>query len=292
MCNLCGNITNGKVIKSSISSVYSRSRGQLYKIIECSECKVLQTFPFPTELELLEIYSNDYSYEYHDAVFVEKSNRAKSILKLILRHAPTDEILEFGSGSGVLLNEAYKLGLKVTGVELSEKAGNVLSIGSDVKLVNDSAENFLMSATSLPDTIVLSHTLEHFLKPEELLSNIYDKLPWQGTLVLVVPNNRNILRKFRSRYWGYWQVPVHTYHFNHGSLKSLLLKTGFIPKRTFYRSGDFLSKGLFVTNLLNISSSKLPGRELMWLVKVLSSLWFLAYKFGRSDLILIAKKSS
>jgi SAM-dependent methyltransferase len=287
---ICGNRTFSKFISSSISSVYSRDDGKTYRLLECGNCKVLQTFPFPTEADLSEIYLNKYAYDYHNAVSGEKSYRAKSLIKLLLKYTSTTEILEFGSGSGILLKEASKLGLGVIGVEISQKAGNVMPNDLNNRLLADSAENFLSGVTNLPSTVVMSHTLEHFLRPYDILLKIYEKLDFGGAILIVVPNNKNFINRYRSRFWGYWQVPVHTYHFNYKSLRDLLIRTGFAPVKVAYRSGDFLSKGLFLTNLLGLSGGNLPKRRLLSLIKLMSNLWFLFYKFGRSDLIVIAKK--
>ncbi len=287
---LCGTKRPLRTVKKRISSVYSREEGRNFQILECLDCKILQTSPFPTAVDLADLYKNNYAYTFHQAVSGEKSYRAKALLQFILAMNLGNDLIEFGSGSGILLNEAAKLNFQISGVELSELGEHSLPESLREKLIQDSAENFLNRCSELPSIVVMSHTLEHFLNPREILLEIHRKQSLDGILVLVVPNNKNFFNRYRSRFWGYWQVPVHTYHFNHDSLSKILEKTGFRPVKVVYRSGDFLSKGLFVTNLFKISGSSVPMKNTLLLVNLLSRFWHLFYRIGRSDLIMIAKK--
>jgi SAM-dependent methyltransferase len=287
---ICGWIQPIKVVQSGITSVYSRKNHDSYSLLECDNCKVLKTHPFPTSTELEDIYSRDYAYAFHDAVSMEKSFRAKAICRLILRNTSDLEILEFGSGSGIFMNQALKLGFKVTGIELSTKAGNALPLELQSKLITSSAEDFLSNSSSVPSIVVLSHTFEHFLEPDKILREIYLKMPNQGIAVLIVPNRKNIINRNRNRFWGYWQVPVHTYHFDRNSLTHIAKTVGFNQLKVSYRSGDFLSKGIFVSNFLKLPLDKVPGKSTHTFISFASRFWFAFYRFGRSDLILVARK--
>ena len=287
---ICESDLPPRIVKISMSSVYSRENGKKYQLLECAKCKVLQTSPLPSVSELSDLYSDNYAYSFHNAVAVEKSFRARALIRLVQESTPSRKLLEFGSGSGILLNEAANLGFDVFGVELSELAINSLPATLREMLVRNSAENFLLNCERLPSIVVMSHTVEHFLNPDEILMAIHKKQGIDGILVLAVPNNKNFLNRYRSRFWGYWQVPVHTYHFNHDSLNQLLERVGFKVIKVAYRSGDFLSKGLFVSNLFNLSGGSIPKKNMITLLKFLSRFWHLFYRFGRSDLIVIAKK--
>jgi hypothetical protein len=212
------------------------------------------------------------------------------LLKYLRHETGTSKIIEFGSGAGILLNEATKLGMDILGVELSKEAGNVLPPHLKNKLIHSSAENFLEEYGGISSTVVLSHTLEHFLKPDEVLKKIYMKMDRGWDLVIVVPNRKNYLGKNRNRFWGYWQVPVHTYHFDQQSLEALVKSVGFVPTKVCYRSGDFLSKGLFVSNVLKLKGSSIPNQNIFKLISFLSRIWSKFYQFGRSDLVLISRK--
>jgi len=287
---ICGRSSRFQSSGMVVSSVYSRERNQEYTLIECAECGVLKTDPFPKAEELQKIYQNDYAYPFHDAVAFEKGRRARSLLNYLRRETGATDIVEFGSGSGILLNEATKLGMGILGVELSKDAGNVLPPPLKNKLIHSSAENFLEGCDAISSTVVLSHTLEHFLKPDEVLRGIFQKMKHGGDLVIVVPNRKNCFGSNRNRFWGYWQVPVHTYHFDRQSLESLVKSIGFVPTKVNYRSGDFLSKGLFVSNVLKLKGSSIPNQNIFKLISYLSRTWSKFYRLGRSDLILISRK--
>ncbi len=236
-------------------------------------------------MDLDEIYESQYSYSSHSLVGYEKRKRAKKLFNLIAKYCEIGQVLEFGSGEGHLLAEARKRGIYSVGIEISGK----LSTGRSSKenIVKISAEDFLAKAGALTGTIIMSHTFEHFQRPHYVLEQLQEKLDAKANVVLVVPNIKNRFGKIRGRYWGYWQVPVHIYHFYDTTLEMLLKSYGFSRVKSFTRSGDFLSKGLYISNLLRLKSSQVSGNQyLNLLVKLASYLWSFSYRYGSSDLIM------
>lgn len=287
---LCSQETFWIRLNRKLTSVYSRRFGLTFNLLKCSNCEVLRTDPFPDKSILDIIYSEHYAYELHDAVSNEKALRARALVKLIREKDLERRLLEFGSGSGILLHQAQLLGFKSEGVEISARAGNSLPQNSTAKIFQTSAEEYVAHCKIIDASVVMSHTFEHLMNPQAFLNDLYQKMMPGKYLLIAVPNVKNRFGFIRSKYWGYWQVPVHTYHFTLKSLGTWLTNSGFILISTSLRSGDFLSKGLFWKNLLGQKAEENVSAFLRDLISFLSRIWFLFYKLGSSDLIIIAKK--
>ena len=277
-----------KTVYDNVTSVYARNSPIAYSLVQCVNCQLVSTYPKPELEDLEKIYREEYSYLAHDLVLREKIIRARNLTRMISSHIDVPKILELGCGSGVFLREARKQNLEVLGVEISDMS-RTLENERDIPIVISSAENFLDLQSTIPGAVVLSHTFEHLHDPARTLRELQFKMQPNQPLILVVPSIRNCFGGIRNRFWGYWQVPVHIYHFDKRTLTNLLENNGFKCIRVYYRSGDFLSKGLFFLNIFKMESQKATtNRMVNLLVSVFSILWASFHRFGRSDLILIA----
>ena len=104
-------------------------------------------------------------------------------------------------------------------VESATNAGLKVHLGSiiEIDLPN---ENY--------DLIVMTQTIEHLEKPDEVLRAVYKLLRKGGRLVIVTDNIDSIdFKFFKSRYWGGYHFPRHWNLFNRNSLTKLAEKTGF-----------------------------------------------------------------
>lgn len=276
-------------IYSGISSSYSRSSKSA--IGECPKCTLCQTMPRPTSSDLSEIYSMSYAYDLHEAVYPEKSFRARKLVNMFGQPSAGSTALEIGCGEGILLYYLQTIGVTVFGCEIDksscEKANQSLG---DERVSNLSAEKYLQNATILPNFVYLSHTLEHFENPLVILQDLV-RLCYRDTQVIIaVPNISNVKRWFFPRKWGYWQVPLHITHFSKISLDRLLEDAGFVSEKWAYRNSDFLTFGSFILNLFNIDSRvSRKSKVLTSLITTLSRVHALTYFFGKNDLIVMCK---
>ena len=283
-----------EVIIEKLTSNYSRDLNLKYSIVRCNHCRVLQTYPMPSSTQLSDIYSKSYSYEFHDAVYWEKKLRAKKILKVLKLSGGSDcgiKILDLGAGSGVLVEQALQEGWGAIGVEPHRRAGNTLSAQHKSKIVEMTAEEYVKNASKIDSHVVLSHTLEHLSEPKRLLEELYSKMHEEMFLVIVVPNAVSKTNKVRHSSWGYWQVPIHLYHFEACSITNILSEIGFSQIKISKKSSDFLSLGLRALNLLNKKSIKRKSKIMHYVIMILSVAYHLLYHFGNSDLIVIAKRT-
>ena len=69
--------------------------------------------------------------------------------------------------------------------------------------------------------------MEHIVKPEYLLSEIYRILKKDGILIIDSPNYAGILVKFMGKKWGGYQPQWHIWQFTPKSIKALLHRNKF-----------------------------------------------------------------
>ncbi len=100
-------------------------------IIKCPNCEVQFMYPFPTDEEINNIYSREYfsSWGIGEGETVEvsnmKRNTFKHILNSIIPYVNNGNILDIGTATGFLLEEAEKLGFNAYGIEISEYASSI-----------------------------------------------------------------------------------------------------------------------------------------------------------------------
>ena len=90
------------------------------------------------------------------------------------------------------------------------------------------------------DLIVMTHVLEHLSKPKEILEQLGSLLNPCGQLLLVVPNAHSFTSRILRGTWGWWQTPLHLFHYTLNGLHVLLKTPRFEIKITKYRGADSL----------------------------------------------------
>lgn len=228
----------------------------------------------------------------HSLVKFEKRRRAKFLVKLLKDHTKNRSVLEFGCGEGILLKELEKNAFVVAGVERS--AGVTKKLESELpsaSIFSGTVEDFLLNQETTDKTVVFSHTLEHLSNPLETLERLGVYMMSGSNLLIVVPNLEIGLRVWNKKHWGYWQVPVHTYHFDYVSLQSLLEKSGFEVVKVWKRNKDFLSLVLFFSNVLKISGEHVSVKGLSRVfLQTFSFVWSYTHPYGSDDLVVLAKR--
>jgi SAM-dependent methyltransferase len=284
-CLLCrGALT---LVYSGISSSYDRINK--YSIGHCDKCKLHQTIPRPTSIKLDEIYSKVYAYDLHEAIRPEKSFRARKLAQVFGVPKAGSVAIEIGCGEGVLLSYLQSNGIKVFGCEVDktsvDRANQILG---EVCVLNLKAERYLQEVKIRPDFIYISHTLEHFENPLDVMKALRGICGPNTKVIIAVPNVSNVKNWFFPQKWGYWQVPMHVTHFSKESLNYLLREAGFQDNKWVYRNSDILAVGNFWLNLFNLSiGNSRASRPFIYLLSLLSRVHSYTYYFGRNDLIIL-----
>ncbi len=228
LCPAC----DGNNFTDFISATDFTVSNESFGIRQCANCHLLITSPQPDEAEILKYYESPDYISHTDKPaslidFIYKIARyftLKAKVNLVKKYSPqTQNILDYGCGTGDFLHECKNQGWQVTGVEPSANARKIAAekIGNQNLHPSAPLENTEFHA------VTLWHVIEHVHDLNELLAKLKGSLAPDGKLYLAVPNiNSWESNKYKS-YWAAYDVPRHLWHFNQRSMQTLLNKHNF-----------------------------------------------------------------
>ncbi|TAH41141.1 MAG: class I SAM-dependent methyltransferase [Bacteroidetes bacterium] len=287
-CSCCKN-TEATVLYSGLNSVYT---SKPYSVAICTRCSNGITYPTVNKAELNQIYSETYLYPVHLLALGEKKYRARAMANFIKQNSPANthpKVLEVGCMFGYLL-QSLQEEYKVKGIDIGRDAVKYCrNHGLDVD--DMSIENFIANSNEKFDVIVLSHVLEHLLKPDEVMLDLQNHLNPGGMIYILVPNYKSISPKIFGKYWGWWQVPVHINHFNEQSLSELANSSGYKKTHIRIKGGDSLMLLLNFINLFSFrNNNKEPGFFQKMVIGFFTKIFRYWYLLGNEELTIVLKK--
>jgi SAM-dependent methyltransferase len=156
-------------------------------------------------------------------------------------------VLEIGCSSGEAMELMARRGIMVTGLDTGpELIEEARAHGLDAMQLHVDAELPFVSASF--DTIFCSHVLEHVFSPFPFLRELRRVLRVGGTLVLVVPNSRNLRRAaFMRGHVSYYDADNLYYTlraagFRPSMIKSDLPAAGRLPRPLPLTPGNWASE--------------------------------------------------
>lgn len=159
-------------------------------VYQCDECS-LYFINSPTDEEINSLYKNEYHNNIKNKLFEtakSKMRYARSLSQFNFIKQTIDlknkDICEIGAFDGLLLSLFKKNNNNVFGYELNDDA----RVYAQKKYNIDLKENFLESKSKY-DIIILSHVIEHFKEPKEILIKIKSMLKKEGFIYIEVPNS-------------------------------------------------------------------------------------------------------
>ena len=159
-------------------------------VYQCDECS-LYFIDSPTDEEINSLYKNEYHNNIKNKLFEtakSKMRYARSLSQFNFIKQTIDlknkDICEIGAFDGLLLSLFKKNNNNVFGYELNDDARVYAKKKYDIDL----EENFLESKSKY-DIIILSHVIEHFREPKEILIKIKSMLKENGFIYIEVPNS-------------------------------------------------------------------------------------------------------
>ena len=208
--------------------------GDSFSIVECGDCHIRLTQPVPDEKEILPYYDTD-DYISHSETTRGFINKLYAVVRRVmiirkrklvqsLGQCGSGRLLEIGCGAGAFLNEMYRSGWEVLGIEPDKRARD--TVIERYGLAVRSSEEWFTQPESSFDVIALWHVLEHLHDLDGYLRRISTSLEDNGVLIVAVPNYCSYDAEYYQSRWAAYDVPRHLYHFTWESMTALLKRYG------------------------------------------------------------------
>lgn len=232
-CPVCASRTLQPFLNTADHAVSQET----FSLVKCRQCTLVMTTPRPEVNDLSRYYEspNYISHATRSASLFERIYRAvrhyniDRKLNLILKQTrnASQELLDFGCGTGEFLQRAQQRGFSVAGVEPSDKAREHAN-----KITGNRVTPSLKAEPDAHDVITLWHVLEHIPNLNDQFASLVITLRQTGTMFIAVPNHESDDAKRYRDYWAGYDVPRHLWHFNQNSMKTFLKKHGLIHRHT------------------------------------------------------------
>lgn len=201
--------------------------GESFALMKCASCELVITSPRPDVTNLPRYYESPDYISHTDQGnnlinFVYRIVRNIALRKkhkILTQFTDSKKILDFGCGTGEFLSYLAMKGYDTSGYEPSNHASDKIN-NDKIKLLRDLEER-----TEKFDIITLWHVLEHVADPKATLRILRKKLNKKGFIFIAVPNWHSHDAQHYGNEWAAYDVPRHLYHFNTGSMKTLLEKS-------------------------------------------------------------------
>lgn len=150
-------------------------------------------------------------------------------------------ILDYGCGSGALVEYGARRGFDIVGYDPSSAA------------VAEARRRGLPVFGELPagpfDLIMFWHSLEHADNPHAVLERAKARLQEDGHFLIAVPNAASWEAKIAKERWFHYDHPFHRVHFTPRSLGRLLGRSGFAVESADFFTPEYTFTGLLQTFL-------------------------------------------
>lgn len=213
---------------------YRRERGPYpkadgsgqFSVLACRACGLARTCPPPFADDRTATVHQELPYE--DVIAREALWRSffRPILSAAHRHSPGGRFLDVGCGVGLCLQMAEEMGYSAWGVEINERSATFARDRLGRRVVNSD-----LAAARFPDNffsvVLLSHVLEHLVRPQAVFDEIRRVLSPEGIVVVEVPNMSGLQVRLLRERWPGWAPEMHVWQFTPRSLRQTLERFGF-----------------------------------------------------------------
>jgi 2-polyprenyl-3-methyl-5-hydroxy-6-metoxy-1,4-benzoquinol methylase len=167
-------------------------------------------------------------------------------------------LLDVGCGSGEFLSKMQKLGWKVQGLDMDEKAAeNARKKNINIKIGTLDKSGF---EDCMFDVVVLSHVIEHTFDPISLLNECKRVLKPSGKIVIATPNCSSLCHRLFGKNWRGLEVPRHLMLFSQSNLEICANKAGF--KTVEISSTERWAKNIYIASKIIKSENRASGKSL------------------------------
>ena len=156
-------------------------------------------------------------------------------------HSP--RILDYGCGTGVLVERLLKNGYEVEGFEPSQSA---VALAKKIHLPVYDDLRALSGSYAL---IMFWHSLEHTFNPHEVMAWCRPLLEEKGKILIAVPNASSWEARLAGEQWFHYDYPFHRIHFTPRAITKMLENVGFRVISIDYFNPEYTFSGLVQTFL-------------------------------------------
>ena len=234
-CDTCG--------RDSFTHLFSKlsSRDELFTLVRCNHCSLVQVNPQPEYSEVLKYYSNEYftrrsdrGYDnyYSDKLRSEIERVFQMNLKDLNFYSWEDSLglnkstIDIGCAAGYFVSFMKNRGWNARGIEIAEAP---VEYGRSVLGLDIILDNFLSwdkDITESFDLITLWASIEHLHEPRKTLQKIYSHLKPGGRMILSTCRY-GLLAGLFGPGWRFLNVPEHLYYYSLEGIIDLCKDIGF-----------------------------------------------------------------
>ena len=201
--------------------------------VVCGRCNLAFRVEFPSELALEGLYLEAYSQgkiekkltNQESGTFAVKAYTSY-LMKIfnILDSRLDARLLDFGAGSGELVEKLQKNGVLADGLERSEAARSSCLEKRTIELFSD----FKKIPTGYYQVVTMVEVIEHLTDINATLADLARVLEPSGILFITTPNRKGMRARLEKGCWKEAQKKFHLFLFDWQSLEYHLKKAGFV----------------------------------------------------------------
>ena len=230
-CRLCGSqidkiIYDGPIRSAGVGSETVKG----YEILECINCKLVQIYPVPDNLE--EFYETEEYRSKFDLSFDPDSIHKKydheqneRINRIGVQNLRNKIVLDLGASAGVFLDAVQSLASETIAIEPANIYRDYLTSKKHryYPYPEDAISNSIQA-----DIVTCFDVIEHLSDPKLLVQNAFKLLKPGGIFILSMPNLNDFLRKIQKHdFEEFFFMKVHLNYFSETVIHELFKDLNF-----------------------------------------------------------------
>lgn len=228
-CLICG--SEKKEIVYEFTEKQIPTGFEVRNIVSCGNCGFVFVDPMPVDDYFRDIYADDYWGAYQELVgekniherldeFLDISRERIGFLK---KFKTRGRLLDVGCAMGFLVKEAEEAGFESYGLDLSEKMLEEGRQRYGVKLFRGTINDYPLEKF---DAITCYNTIEHVVRPDQLLLDMRKRLATGGIIVVGTHDFECKTHRVQGRKWKHIIPWEHLYYFRLKDLEKLTQQCG------------------------------------------------------------------
>jgi SAM-dependent methyltransferase len=209
-----------------------------FAVVECSGCRLLRLYPWPSAGELAQYYPDTYWFAPQETAVSRLEERYRRVVLgdhvrfVVGAVLPTEgPVLDLGCGGALFGRLLRERGYKVFGLDYSTQAAQVGWHQNGVPVATGIFSDAPFACGTFA-AITMFHVLEHLYDPGSYIEAAWHLLRPGGRLIVQVPNAASWQSLLFGEHWNGYDLPRHLIDFRHADIQSLVAQKKFNVLRT------------------------------------------------------------